>query len=280
MTSRELQTRTPEYNRRSTMKPFLAQTLKLGAASAFLVFGFTGCMTDSPKSDYATDGESALLKQEAENMGTVLNSAQTAAGKIAADTTYDTLTSELVITPIHFDSAITGWVRTAQYTGWKGFERQREDTVYLEDSAGNKMGMPFTPRLAARVIHIRHVTRINPNTGKEVDLNFNTVLTWAFHGDSLFGVWNGTIDGTFNGNPFKQGTITNVERPFTGLTGLALGRGVFGVATSGTISIQKLVFDIEIEFLGGGDAKVTVTNTVNHKVHILNIDRDNVTTGG
>jgi hypothetical protein len=261
------------------MKNPIQQTLKFGAGAALVAFGFTGCMTNSEPSNngYASSGENAFIKQESENMGAVWNSGTAAAPKLAVDTsTPDTITGDLVIVRLHYDSACGCFVRTANFTNSVGYERQRLDTITLVDSSGNNMPT-FHPEHAASLVHKRHVTRINANTGKEVDCYFNTTLTWttdsAGHRE---GIWNGTISGSFNGVIFKSGTITNVVRAFH--PDHPLNRW-FGFPSAGTIHLERLIlgvnFTIDVVFTGEGTATVTITNTKNGNVHIINIDIHN-----
>src|SRR6185295_3251376 len=189
------------------MKSSIVQTLKLSVAAALAAFAFSSCMTSSDK-DPTTDGGNAVAVQEANNMGTVLNSTTTLS-KTAAD--FDTVTGDFVIVKLHLDSTCGGkgpcFVRSAQFTNSVGFERQREDTIIL-DSAGTRLTV-FRPGHATTISHIRHVTRLNSNTGREIDIYINTTLTKkAGVGDSVVFTSTGTITGTLNGTEFKSKTFT------------------------------------------------------------------------
>ncbi len=265
----------------------ISPVLKYSAAAALLTLGFTGCMTSPSSSSntagYTSSGESAFIKQESENMGQVWNSgasASTSTGlaKEASDTVMDTITGDLVITPLHYDSACQCFVRVANYTSSVGFERQRLDSITLVDSNGNPMSR-FRPLLAKTIIHNRHVTRIRSNLGTEVDVNFNTTLTWADSGSKRVGVWNGTITGTFNGVTFKTGSIDNVVRTWYPL----LLR--FGFPSSGSIDIDRISgkgaeFTLDIVFTGEGSADVSVTNKATDKTLTIHIGLNNVETSG
>jgi len=246
-------------------------TIKLAGASAMLAFALTGCMRPD-KDRFNSEGMNVMLKQEDANMGEVLNTSSTAAAKVGASIP-DTFSGELNVS---WSRGVNGaWIRTAEYIGTSGFERQRLDTIQLLDSSNNPL-VYFQPALAKIITHARHITRTR--NGKQVDIQINTTFHWntdPVSGARTAGVWDGTIVGYFNGFPFKTGTgtISNVTRPFT--------PGVihpFGYPTSGYVEVERLVYRVRLEFLGGSKADVTVTNTNNGTVYILHISATNVET--
>jgi hypothetical protein len=249
------------------------KTLLLGG---FAVFAFNSCMTSTNDDAYVSNGENTFVKQESENMGQVVNNGSVSSGGLnkaavtadvqAADS--DTLTSDFVLIPLHFDDSCNCFVRTANFTASVGFERLRQDSLWLIDSSGDTLNT-FHPGHAATVIHHRHVTRIRGTVGDTIDVQFNTTLTWTKSGDTVEGVWNGTITGTFNGVVFKNCTISNVIRPV--VTGI-FGFKHLAFPTAGTISFTKGDFNVVIQFTGQGTATVTATNSSNGKVRILHID--------
>ena len=228
------------------MNTSIHQILKLSVIAAVAGLAFSGCMTSSQK-DPTTDGGNAVVFQEAGNMGAVLNTSSLA--KTA--TVPDLVTGDLVITALHLDSTCGGkgpcFVRSAQFTNTVGFERLREDTIIL-DSAGMRLTV-FRPGHATTISHIRHVTRLYPNTGKEIDIYISTTLTRGGAGDSVVFSSTGTITGSLNGTEFKSKTFS-ITRTFVPGQGFRPPEGV--------IDVERGRFDVRINF-HGGDATCDVT---------------------
>ena len=230
--------------------------LNIGITFSLATMVFTGCMTQS-KHD-SDDAEPALMTEETANMGETLN--PSALAKVSGDTT------ELIIERLHYVSACECFVRKANYEGHHGFERERNDTIWLYNVDGGRITdslfHPFAA-IVAKIVHHRHVTKIK--NGQQIDLSFATVLEWKMEGLNLVGVLNGNVSGSFQGLEFKKGTITNLVRP------VIFGR--FGFPTAGSIHIERYLITIDIVFEGGGKATATITNTKNGNVHIIHIQR-------
>ena len=242
------------------MKTSITQTLRWASVAALAAFAFTGCMTQSVKDPSPADGGNGLINQETSSMGQIY--ASSALSKAGASDT-----GELIIKTRTLDTTcLPGpcFVRDAQFTTPNGkFDRERRDTVWLLDSHGAYMTV-FAPRQATQIRHNRHVTRINNSTGNQIDIQFNTVLTWAVDGTDTVGVWSGTITGTLNGVEFKNATISGVKRLFTPGAG-------FGPPMDGDIKCQRGDFSIDIHFQGGGRAGVDVRDNRNGKEHHLDM---------
>lgn len=234
--------------------------LILAGAAAF---SLTGCITSGDNkvaSDYNSDGSGSFFTSEIDQMGQTLNDNSAPAAKVGVA---DTITGELVIQPFTYSADCKCFVRTATFTNSNGYERLRVDSVTLVDTNGDTLSV-FNRKAMGKAFHKRHVTRTKG--GMDFDVVFNMEVDIKMEGANKVGVWNGTMSGTFNGEPFKSATITNVTRVLT--------NGRFQFAESGTVEIDRPVFHFLLEFLGGGDAKLTITNKLNHKVHIITIDRD------
>lgn len=239
----------------------------LGALSATL----TGCLTrEGGDSDYASDGQGAFLVSEMDQMGQSLGGFQGAglakagaagATKVGADFVIE---GELLIDPWSYQAECQCFVRKARYTGFKGFERERLDSVTFLDAAGEEMDA-YRPALVSKVLYRRNVH--HEKGAREVDVRIDiTVDIKTEAGDSAkVGVWNGTMSGTFNGQEFKSATVTNVVRPFS--------EGRFRFPESGSIELTRPVYKFNVDFLGEGRAKVTIKNRRNGRVHILWVDK-------
>ena len=233
------------------------------AGSAALVF--TGCLTDkeAKKSSYDSDGQSAYLSTEVDQMGQVYDQIATdGAAKTSAEEGF-TITGELVIEPFKYDSTCGCFIRRAEYTGIKGYERLRIDSVTLIDSTGAKL-TKFHKAKVAKIIHTRNVTK--SRNGKQADIRFDITVDIKTDAGVRKGEWNGTMTGSFNGQEFKSGSIDQVVRVWD--------EGRFHFPESGSIEVDRPVFHFLVEFLGDMKAKVTITNKVNNKIHILFVDKD------
>ena len=231
----------------------------VGAAS----FALTGCITkgENDKSDFASDGQGAFLVTEMDQMGQTLD--ELPAGALAKTSASPlTIEGELVIDPFAYKAECQCFVRKAHFTGQKGYERDRLDSVSFLDSAGAPMDT-WKPANVAKVIYRRNVER--SKDAKEVLVRIDIVVDVKTENGVKVGVWNGTMNGTFNGQEFKGGTITNVVRPFID--------GRFRFPESGSIELTRPAFHFLVEFLGDGKSKVTIKNRLNNRIHILWVDK-------
>ncbi len=244
------------------MKSLLIQTAKFRLiVAAAALFALTGCMSSSTEGDYQVDGSSGFINQEAINMGQTV--AVESSAKTAKDS--DTVTGEIMIHRLHYNDTCKCFVREAEFTFTNGsgktFARVRDDSIWLVDSSGNYLAS-FHPLQAASVIHHRHVVKINGSM--DIDLQFNTTLTWTTdaNGNKTGVIWSGTFTGTFNGTSFN-GSIVSVKRPFS----LYLG---FGFPTEGMIHALRGSFTIDITFKGSGKAEIVITGK--GKIHHVDCD--------
>lgn len=236
------------------------RTLTLLGAAAFAL---TGCMTqeDGNPADNASDGQSAFLVSEVDQMGQGLGQmspglAQTAAPALG-------LTGEQVIAPFSYQEDCGCFVRKANFTGQRGYERERLDSVILLDSEGATMDT-WLPADASKIIYHRDVNNINGACEARVHIDMTVDLTTE--GDVRVGVWNGTMSGTFRGQELKSGSVMNVVCPLT--------EGSFGFPTSGLIELTRPAFQYQVEFPGEGKAKATIRSRRNKRAHVLWVNAD------
>lgn len=239
------------------------RTLALAGTAAF----FVGCMTqeEGKTSNYDSDGQGAFLVTEMDQMGQSLGQF-TASGlpKTSAEVALDIeIKGELVIDPWAYSADCQCFVRKAQYTGHKGYERERLDSVTFLDSAGATMDK-YHPAQVAKALYRRSVH--HSKGAKEADVRIDITVDIKSEGGAKVGVWNGTMSGTFNGQEFKSGTVTNVVRPYLD--------GHFRFPEAGTLELTRPVYRFLVTFLGDGKAKVVITNRLNKRIHILWVDHD------
>jgi hypothetical protein len=239
----------------------LTPALRSLALAGVTALAFTGCLnsTEGSASDPDNDGQAAYMTSEVDQMGQVYGQIGDGLAKTSAFGV--TITGELVIDPFKYHDSCQCFVRHAVYTGMKGYERDRLDSVQLFDSAGAIMSK-WRPAQIAKIVHSRNVKK--SGNGKEADIRFDIVVEIKNDAGVKKGTWNGTMTGSYAGSEFKSGTMTDVVR--------AWDNGHFGFPESGTIEIDRPVFHFLAEFLGDGKAKVTIKNKLTGKIRILFVD--------
>lgn len=246
------------------MKPSRPRSnFKTLALAGIAAFSLTGCLTREEAGNedgFASDGQAAFLVSEIDQMGQALG--DLAPGALAKTSGF-TIEGELVIQPFAFKEDCACFVRRAKYTGRKGYERERLDSITLLDSADATMDA-FEPSRIAKVLHRRNVE--HSRGANEVSVRFDITVDIRSGGDGKTGVWNGAMTGSFNGQEFKSGSLSNVARPFRD--------GRFRFPESGAIELTRPVFHYLVEFQGDGKAKVTIRNRRNGRIHILWVDKD------
>jgi hypothetical protein len=262
-------------HKEKSMRYFNDSIFRLGALAA-LTAGLFGCLRPD-RDRFDSDGLSAFVKEENENMGQVLSTTPGAplAKNAAADTGLDTITGDYVLTPLHYEAACQCFVRKAELTLSTGFKREREDTIHLFlDSNSTLTDSLFRPWQAVIIAHKRHVRRTSA-VGRQVDLHFRTDMRWGTLNGQQVGIWNGDFRGTYNteryGELGRTATVTNLTRPFLGLGGPRL----FGAPVAGTIHIDGLLFDYDIVIDGPGEATVTITRLRDGRQFVIHIDVNN-----
>ena len=240
--------------------PFTPALRSLALAGA-AALAFTGCITSTDNTATAADndGQAAYMTSEVDQMGQVYGQIGDGLAKTSAFGV--TITGELVIDPFKYHDSCQCFVRHAVYTGMKGFERDRLDSVKLYDSAGAIMSK-WRPAQIAKIVHSRNVKK--SGNGRDADIRFDIVVEIKDDAGVKKGTWNGTMTGSYDGSPFKSGTMTDVVRTWDS--------GHFGFPESGNIEIDRPVLHLLAEFLGDSKAKVTITNKVTGKIRILYVD--------
>ena len=240
--------------------------------TAFSLLSLSGCLTSKDSASFNSDGQSAFLASEMDQMGQVANGLPNtlALAKTGSNEPEDSIKDELKIRSLTYDSSCKCFVREADFTGCKGFERDREDSIWIIGAAGDTMSH-FDVTAISAVIHRRHITRSGAHPeARNLDIEIDTRMEVKHDGDTIVGVWNGSIEGTFNKDnvegQFKSGTITDVTRKFLS--------GKFQFPESGTVEVDRPAFHFLVEFLGDDKATVTITNKVNQKVHVISVDKD------
>lgn len=111
------------------------KTLALTGAASLLLTGFTGCLaneTSNETSSIDSDDQAAYVTTEVDQMGQVYDQIpETGIGAGKTSASGLTITGELTIEPFAFHTDCECFVRHAVFTGKKGYERGRVDSVTL-----------------------------------------------------------------------------------------------------------------------------------------------------
>jgi hypothetical protein len=190
------------------------------------------------------------------SMGLTSGFSKTAAG--------DTINYDLVIHPYSWDAASGSYIRTAVLTGTDGYERTRVDTVTFYGNAGTLQH----PTLATvdSIHHVRHVTRTRG--GRQLNIIVDMHSTVSATPSGYTHVKNGTISGTYDGEQVATGTINDVTRNYYTLTHWQL----WPVSGSITADFPRRLY--EVNFLGAGLARLTITNKATDKTRTVTISVD------
>jgi hypothetical protein len=196
------------------------------------------------------DDTAEYLSQEVANMGGTSGAMMSGGlGKsLATNMAADTFRADLLIHPFTWNAAIQGWVRTALYTTSEGYQRDRVDTVWFKNAAGDPVQYP-TFATVSTVKHVRHVTHSKGDNTADILVTINGSLTAA--AETTY-VKNGTISGTYNGESCATGTIAGVTRQYTG--------GSWRFPSAGTITADFPRFSYNVQFTGNSTAQVDITN--------------------
>ncbi len=235
---------------------------------AVTLIAFTGCnfsplQSDDDNSQFtADDGNAGTASLELNDMG---DAAMELWGS-ARESLQDTVNIDITIIPWKYDAAVGGWIRAAEGT-FEGGEVTRYDTLWFYDVSGNTEMVP-SMETTASYRHVRTVsgTYINPfNYRYEMNVTIEKGAS-----DTVF-VFNGFINGEFNGESVDSTVISNVKRrlihlPFRWLS----------FPFEGTILVDRPFRTVYIEFGGAQTAKVTVTRKSDGKTWVYTI---NIVTG-
>jgi hypothetical protein len=237
------------------------------SAVAGLAFSSTGCS----KNENISDEFARISSQEVSNMdanSSTMLTAPSGIPKLAA-TAADTVYYDWNIHPYAWDTnTVTGdtfLVRTATLTCSDGYERVRVDTVTFYDDNHNTLRHP-TLATVDSIHHVRHVTR--DKGGHELDLVVDMHSSVrSIGGNDYTHVKNGTIVGTFDGEQCATGTITDVTRNYVS--------GHWQLwPVSGSITADFPRRKYEVDFLGLGLVRLTITNKATDKTKVITISVD------
>jgi hypothetical protein len=230
-------------------------------AVAGLLFIATGCARNPDISDEFA----RISSQEVSNMDANSSGMIPAASlpKLAAATA-DSITYDLVIHPYSWDAASSSYIRTAALTCSDGYLRNRIDTITFYGDAGALQNPTFAT--VDSIHHVRCVTRMRDGKLLDITIDMHSTLTATFSG--YMHVKNGTIAGTFDGEPVVTGTITDVTRNYYPLTRWQL----WPVSGSITVDLHRRSF--EVDFLGAGLVRLSITNKETEKTRTITVSVD------
>lgn len=207
------------------MKTLFSKTLPWASAAA-ACFALAGCMTEpsSSTTSVATDGGNVVLAQEVQNMAGVITLGTLAKVGRGGPEVEDSVDHENVVSRLAWDSACGCFVRSADFTNRKhDFGRTRTDSIWLY-AGGQAIVDSFVPKQADSIIHVRHVTRIDGQSGRSLDFTARTLLVKKTTDSGTVYVWTGTVTGTLNGVAVSGSTFS-LTRSFTTGSGFGVPQG-------------------------------------------------------
>jgi hypothetical protein len=242
-----------------------------GGAIAFsVVAGIAAFFAGCSKNEDISDEFSRISSQEVSNMDANSSGMISSGGtsKLVSGVATDSITYDLTIHPFSWDTVAgdTFLVRTATLTCSDGYERVRVDTLTFYDHNGNTMRHP-TLATVDSIHHVRHVKRDKGGNELNVTVDMHSTLSAIDQSGNYTHVKNGTITGTYDGENAITGTITNVTRNY-----LSGHWQLWPV--SGSIIADFPRRDYEIDFLGLGVVKLTITNNSTGKTKVVTITVD------
>jgi len=232
------------------------------SAMAGIVAFFAGCS----RGENLSDDFPRVVSQEVSNMDANSSGkiAQVGTPKLAAAAA-DSITYDWTIHPYAWDTACSSYVRIATVSCSDGYERVRVDTLTFFDASGGRLESP-TLATVDSIHHVRHVTRDKGGNQLDITVDMHSTVRALDQYGGYTHVKNGTITGTYNGEQAITGLITNVTRNYHPLTHWQL------FPESGTITADFPRRLYEVEFLGAGTAKLTVTNHETGKTRVVTIN--------
>jgi len=224
---------------------------------------FSGCILGLHNS--ISDEFARIASEEVANMGQ--NSSGMLTSVVGALSKKEICDAETVyydwqIHPYSWDANVGGYIRTATITGSDGYERVRVDTVIFKDQAG--VSLQYSTLATCKTIdHKRNVRHSKGGSELNITIVMNSQISTS---PDTTHVKNGTIIGTYDGEQIGTGTITNVTRKYKN------NRWQF--PESGTVLAEFPRRSYSVEYLGDGNAKLTVTNKTTNRTNIITIKVD------
>jgi len=234
------------------------------SAMAGIAAFFAGCSRgEDLNDDFARVASQEVSNMDANSSGMIPQSGMPKLGAAAADT----ITYDLTIHPYSWDSINSCYIRTATLTCSDGYGRVRIDTVTFFGANG-RLRYP-TLATVDSIHHVRHVTRDKGGNELSITVDMHSTVSALDLNGAYTHVKNGTITGTYNDEQAVTGHITNVTRNYYPITHWQL------FPESGTITADFPRRLYEVDFLGAGRAKLTVTNkeTDKTRVVIINVEQ-------
>jgi predicted dienelactone hydrolase len=233
--------------------------LRTATVAGLMPLFLTGCFDKVAEPDavaYKSDGQSAYITSELDQMGQIYNGANSSLAKISTEAFG--AVGEIILEPYAFQPACACFVRRAKSITLDGLERTRVDSVHLFDSSGISLSL-FRSSLIKKIVHSREVTKTQD--GIDTRIRFDMTVDMQTVANLTTGVWNGMLSGSSNNQALKNGSITDIVRPWV--------NGRFAFPSSGLIDMENLSSLYHGEFLGEGNAKFTITNKINQKVAVF-----------
>ncbi len=227
------------------------------SAVAGIAAFLSGCAREDISDEFARIASEEVSNMDANSSGMITQGAAAKREAAAADT----VTLDLTIHPYSWDSTNDCYVRTATLVCSDGFERVRVDTLTFYGATG-KLRYP-TLATVDSIHHVRHVSR--DKGGNELDITVDMHSTVSpLSGGNYTHVKNGTIIGTYDGEQVATGTITNVTRDYVNGHWQAFPQ-------SGSIVANFPHRTYEVDFIGLGEVRLTITNLTTGKTKVLTI---------
>ncbi|MBN1980795.1 MAG: hypothetical protein JW795_04650 [Chitinivibrionales bacterium] len=237
------------------MKQFL-RCLGIGIV-ALVVVGCSNNPTEPQQDVKVHDGSYSLASAELYSMGNSLLGIIGYSPERIADT------NEIIIRPWAFDEAIKSWVRQTKVST-SLFSLSRCDTVVLYDENNNKVKVPDLATLKKCTYN----RRVQGSYQEHVyDQTFALTVTVDRVGTKTYFIFNGTIIGTYNGNPITSAIIKEVKRELK-----VIPYEHLALPSSGLIFIDIPIKTVQVEFGGSADVTVTVTRKSDGKVWIFTVN--------
>jgi hypothetical protein len=239
--------------------------LKMLFAGTLVLVSLSGCNILNPADPMdSPDGSAGFVTSEVTSMGSAgenLLSPSELQKTVFAEA--ETMYVDIVINPWAYNTGSGYWTRSST-AEFNGKTRQRCDTVWLEDAAGNAV-QTRSLLIVNGYRHVRSTTFAGDNSTVfryDAQVRINKTST-----DTTF-VWNGTATGSFNGTQFRTTTITDVTRAFD-----RTKTPMLQFPSSGTIHVDRPLQTTDVIFSGNGSATATITRERDgeQKVYMINV---------
>jgi hypothetical protein len=215
----------------------------------------TGCIFQ-PRWD---SGTAQFFSEELANASKSTDDLLSSTAKASTAAT-ETTTVDCHIERYSYDNAVNGYVRSSVCTTSEGYERVREDTVYLYED-GNKVEVTSMHTLdSAR--HTRNVR--HRKGGVQADVDIVIQMDVRRENGKTYGEWNGTLSGTYDNQRIAEGEVDSLTREWKTF--------YWACPEAGNLYLDFPRFKYEIEYTGGCGATAWITNKRRDKVHQITVN--------